>query len=43
LDFFGFPWILSSESSRFNGLRGIKREKFFLSLFPRVRRGQRLR
>jgi hypothetical protein len=22
LDFLGFPWILSSESSLFNGLRG---------------------
>jgi hypothetical protein len=29
LDFLGFPWILSSESSLFNGLRGIKREKYF--------------
>jgi hypothetical protein len=30
LDFLGFPWILSSESRLFNGLRGIKRGKFFL-------------
>jgi hypothetical protein len=35
LDFLGFPWILSSESRLINGLRGILREKFFLSLFPR--------
>jgi hypothetical protein len=26
----GFPWILASESRRFNGLRGIKRAKVFL-------------
>jgi hypothetical protein len=33
-DFLGFPWILSSESSLFNGLRGLKRGNFFLSPFP---------
>jgi hypothetical protein len=38
LDFLGFPWILSSESSLFNGLRGLKRGKFFLALFPGVER-----
>jgi hypothetical protein len=32
LDFFGFPWILSSESRLFNELHGILREKFFLAL-----------
>jgi hypothetical protein len=30
LDFFGFPWILSSESRLINGLCGIKRAKIFL-------------
>jgi hypothetical protein len=34
LDFLGFPWILSSESRLFNGLRGWKRGNFFLALFP---------
>jgi hypothetical protein len=29
LDFLGFPWILSSESRLFNGLRGILREENF--------------
>jgi hypothetical protein len=29
LDFLGFPWILSSESRFFNGLRGIFREENF--------------
>ena len=29
--FLGFPWILSSELSLINGLRGIKREKIFLA------------
>ena len=33
LDFLGFPWILSSESRLFNGLRGQKRRKFFSALF----------
>src|ERR1700722_17586281 len=33
LDFLGFPWILSSELSLFNGLRGINAQKFFASLF----------
>jgi hypothetical protein len=32
LDFLGFSWILSSESSDINGLRGIFRGSFFLSL-----------
>jgi hypothetical protein len=32
LDFLGFPWILSSESRLFNGLRGIFGGKFFLTL-----------
>jgi hypothetical protein len=32
LDFLGFPWILSSESRLINGLRGIFRGRFFLSL-----------
>src|SRR5271156_4087376 len=32
LDFLGFPWILSSESGLFNGLRGINRGKFFHAL-----------
>jgi hypothetical protein len=34
LDSLGFPWILSCESSFFNGLCGIKRGQFFLALFP---------
>jgi hypothetical protein len=34
LDLFGFPWILSSESRLFNGLREINAEKFFAPLFP---------
>jgi hypothetical protein len=34
LDFLGFPWILSSESRLFNGLRGLKRGNFYLKLFP---------
>jgi hypothetical protein len=36
----GFPWILSSESRLFNGLRGLKRRSFFLALFPSVRSRQ---
>jgi hypothetical protein len=32
LDFLGFPWILSSESSLFNGLAA-EAWKFFLQLF----------
>jgi hypothetical protein len=32
LDFLGIPWILSSESSLFNGLRGIFAEIFFPAL-----------
>jgi hypothetical protein len=35
LDFLGFPWILSSESRLFNGLRGIKRGSFFFAPFAR--------
>jgi hypothetical protein len=35
LDFLGFPWILSSESSLFNGLYGIFAGTFFLAVFPR--------
>jgi hypothetical protein len=34
LDLFGFPWILSSGSRLFNGLREISAEKFFAPLFP---------
>jgi hypothetical protein len=30
----GFPWILSSGSRLFNGLRSLRRRKFFLPLFP---------
>jgi hypothetical protein len=33
LDFLGFPWILSPESSVFNKLRGQKRRNFFSPLF----------
>jgi hypothetical protein len=33
LDFLGFPWILSSESSIFNGLREILAEKSFRGPF----------
>jgi hypothetical protein len=36
LDFLGFPWILSSESSLFNGLSGIKRRSFFPRRFPQA-------
>jgi hypothetical protein len=35
LDFLGFPWILSSESRLFNGLRGIFGGRKFLALFCR--------
>jgi hypothetical protein len=41
LDFLGFPWILSSESSLINGLRGTNREDFFIAVFPRVSRLER--
>jgi hypothetical protein len=34
LDFLGFPWILSCESSLFNGLCGIFAGSFFLAVFP---------
>src|ERR1700729_2312666 len=33
LDFLGFPWILSSESSLFNGLRGIFAGEIVLAPF----------
>ena len=36
LDFLGFPWILSSESRLFNGLRGLKRGQVYRVLFPGV-------
>jgi hypothetical protein len=36
LDFLGFPWIPSSESRLFNGLRGIFAQKFFSRLFRRL-------
>jgi hypothetical protein len=39
LDFLGFPWILSSESRRFNGLRGIFGGRKFLAPFCRWGRG----
>jgi hypothetical protein len=32
LDFLGFPWILSSESRLFNGLRGQVGESIFVPL-----------
>jgi hypothetical protein len=35
LDFLGFPWILSSESRLFNGLREISGEKNFARPFLR--------
>jgi hypothetical protein len=34
----GFPWILSSESRLFNGLRGLSQKGFFASLFRVLRR-----
>jgi hypothetical protein len=34
LDFLGFPWILSSETSLFNGLCGANARKIFLEAFP---------
>jgi hypothetical protein len=34
LDFLGFPWILSSESILFNGLRGFCRKKISSALLP---------
>src|SRR5580698_2279030 len=30
----GFPWILSSETRLINGLCGINRQKFFVTLLP---------
>ena len=33
-DFLGFPWILSSKSRLFNGLRGKSGERFFVAVFP---------
>ena len=41
LEKLGFPWILSSESSLFNGLRGISCIKFFTGAFPGVESGAR--
>jgi hypothetical protein len=41
LDCLGFPWILSSESRLFNGLRDQKRGSFFLGAFPRRLKGER--
>jgi hypothetical protein len=38
LDFLGFPWILSSESKLFNGLRGFFAGRKFLAPFPGVER-----
>jgi hypothetical protein len=34
LEKLGFPWILSSESSLFNGLRVIFADENFAPLFP---------
>jgi hypothetical protein len=34
LDFLGFPWILSSETSLFNGLHGIFCEEKFEAFCP---------
>jgi hypothetical protein len=34
LEKLGFPWIISSKSRLFNGLRGIFREENFSRLFP---------
>jgi hypothetical protein len=39
-DFFGFPWILSSESGLFNGLRGISARKILASFLPEHREAQ---
>jgi hypothetical protein len=39
LDFLGFPWILSSESSFFNGLHRIFVGNVFLAVFPLKTRG----
>jgi hypothetical protein len=36
LDSLGFPWILSSESRLFNGLRGLKRRKVLAHAFSMV-------
>jgi hypothetical protein len=38
LEKLGFPWILSSESSVFNGLRGIFAEEISRALLPKRRR-----
>jgi hypothetical protein len=34
LDFLGFPWILSSESSLFNGYAGFSLDHFSSRFFP---------
>jgi hypothetical protein len=39
LDSLGFPWILSSESRLFNGLRGFLPEEYFSPVFPGVMKG----
>jgi hypothetical protein len=41
LDLFGFPWILSSESRLFNGLREINRAEIFSRRFFRWGRHRR--
>jgi hypothetical protein len=41
LDSLGFPWILSSESRLFNGLRGLFRKLFFSRPFPDPRIAER--
>jgi hypothetical protein len=38
LEKLGFPWILSPESSLFNGLRGILADEISRTLLPRRRR-----
>jgi hypothetical protein len=40
LDFLGFPWILSSEISLFNGLRGIFEIIFFMGSLAQAGRGR---
>jgi hypothetical protein len=36
LDFLGFPWILSSETSLFNGLLRLATADYLLLTFPRA-------
>jgi hypothetical protein len=43
LDLFGFPWILSSETSLINGLHGIFRGKFFVTALWRKKPGRALK